>query len=161
EVMWRNIGNEDISVHLTSFSQPKLELVDAALSQDMNMLLTLISQGNHVRRMATTKTRQPLAEFAFDPSNWRNDSGVLEGEEQKRALIRFDQQLKEELNVKKVRLHDRTQGPLFSFTVSLTKQARSVLGKQFDQAAVELGSMDPDEVNRLQMSKKPLRLCGI
>ena len=61
-----------------------------------------MSRGSAARNSIKTKVRQPLAELKVQPGN----------KAERRALTRFADQLTEELNVKKVTLHEPSAGPL-------------------------------------------------
>ena len=65
--------------------------------------------------MVKIKVRQPLAEFRVQPSD----------EADGRAVERFADQIREELNVKKVTLHDGT-APLLSAAARLNKKTAGV-----------------------------------
>ena len=77
-------------------------LIDAELSADMDALLRLVSLGSAARNSVKIKVRQPLAELKVQPGN----------EADRRAVERFADQICEELNVKRVTLHDPASGPL-------------------------------------------------
>ena len=72
-------------------------LIDEQLSADMEALLRLVSLGSAARNTVKIKVRQPLAEMKVQPGDERD----------RRAVERFADQIREELNVKKVTLHDR------------------------------------------------------
>src|SRR5262249_44866939 len=104
EVMYRNLspgvatpGLE--SVHLCEYPQADESLVDADLSADMDALLRLVSLGSAARNTVKIKVRQPLAEMKVQPADDRD----------RRAAERFADQVCEELNVKKVTVHDPSQ----------------------------------------------------
>jgi isoleucyl-tRNA synthetase len=109
EVMYRNLvnGPEDRSVHLCDFPQPNGSLVEEDLSADMEALLRLVSLGSAARNQVKIKRRQPLAEMKVQPGDER-DAGAVE---------RFADQIEDELNVKKVTLHDGKNGPLLTVEV--------------------------------------------
>jgi isoleucyl-tRNA synthetase len=98
----RGAGQGPESVHLCDYPQPRPEWIDDELSADMEALLRLVSLGSAARNQVKLKVRQPLAELRIQPAN----------ERERRAVQRFAEQLADELNVKKVTLHDSSQGPL-------------------------------------------------
>jgi len=59
-------------------------------------LLRLVSLGSAARNSVRIKVRQPLAEIVIQPAN----------DAERRAIQRFAEQISEELNIKKVSLHD-------------------------------------------------------
>ncbi len=127
EVMYQNLewGEDEatgrrLSVHLCDFPKVDESLIDAALSADMEVLLRLVSLGSAARNSVKIKVRQPLAEIKILPAN----------EPERRAVSRFAEQISEELNVKKVRLHDPVKGPLLCYEVAPNLKT---LGPKFGQ----------------------------
>jgi isoleucyl-tRNA synthetase len=121
ETMYRNLrtNEQPESVHLCDFPAVDEALVDADLSDEMNCLLSLVSLGLSARNSAKIKVRQPLAELKVQASA---DS------EERAAVTRFGDQLREELNVKVVSLHDPEWGPLLTPQV---KPNMKTLGPKF------------------------------
>ncbi len=120
ETMWQNLKTpaDLICVHLCDFPTPDAGLADPTLSNDMESLLRLVSLGSAARNSVKIKVRQPLAELKVQPA----------GDSDRRAVERFADQIKEELNVKKVTLHDPASGPLLSQEV---KANMKTLGPKF------------------------------
>jgi isoleucyl-tRNA synthetase len=106
------------SVHLCDYPKPEQLPSDEQLSADMNALLRLVSLGSAARNAVKIKVRQPLAELKVQPAS----------DADRRAVERFADQINEELNVKKVTLHDPTSGPLLSCDV---KPSMKTLGPKF------------------------------
>lgn len=109
EAMYQNLtpkaAAEDLaSVHLNEFPIVDEKLIDSQLSADMDALLRLVSLGSAARNSVKLKVRQPLAELKVQPAD----------ESERRAVERFADQICEELNLKKVTLHDAARGPLLS-----------------------------------------------
>jgi isoleucyl-tRNA synthetase len=122
ESMYQNLvvkgAGSDGSVHWCDFPQADEKLIDAELSADMDALLRLVSLGSAARNSAKIKVRQPLAEIQ-----------VLPGDvQERRAVERFADQICEELNVKKVTLHEREQGALLRHEI---KPNLKTLGPKF------------------------------
>ncbi len=120
ETMWQNLKTpaETESVHLCTFPTADATLADQQLSDDMESLLRLVSLGSAARNSVKIKVRQPLAELKVQPAN----------DSDRRAVERFADQIKEELNVKKVTLHDPASGPLLTQEV---KANMKTLGPKF------------------------------
>ncbi|HEY7425516.1 MAG TPA: isoleucine--tRNA ligase [Gemmataceae bacterium] len=120
ETMYQNLRTADQpeSVHLCDFPKVDKDLIDADLSTDMDRLLDLVSLGLAARNSVKIKVRQPLAELKVQPA----------GEDDERAVARFGDQLREELNVKVVSLHDPEWGPLMTPDV---KPNLKTLGPKF------------------------------
>jgi isoleucyl-tRNA synthetase len=107
-----------ISVHLCDYPQVDESLIDAQLSADMDALLRLVSLGSAARDSVKIKRRQPLAELRVRPGT----------DAERRAVERFADQLRDELNVKQVTLHDPAAGPLLTPEVKPNAKA---LGPKF------------------------------
>jgi isoleucyl-tRNA synthetase len=120
ETMYQNLRTADMpeSIHLCDFPRVEESLIDADLSVEMDRLLDLVSLGLAARNSVKIKVRQPLAELKVQPA----------GEDDRRAVERFGDQLREELNVKKVSLHDPQRGPLL---VPVVKPNMKTLGPKF------------------------------
>jgi isoleucyl-tRNA synthetase len=122
EAMYRQLeawqGSRPESVHLCEFPQVDVLLIDEQLSDEMDALLRLVSLGSAARNSVKIKVRQPLAEMKVQPGS----------EADRRAVERFADQIREELNVKKVTLHDPAGGPLLRH---LVKPNMKVLGPKF------------------------------
>ena len=114
EVMYQNLErrekktDDDVSIHHCNFPEVDKSLIDLELSADMEALLRLVSLGSSARNSVRIKVRQPLAEIIIQPSS----------DAERRAVRRFAEQISEELNIKKVSLHDPGQGPLLGYEVS-------------------------------------------
>jgi isoleucyl-tRNA synthetase len=113
----QGVGAEE-SVHWCDFPKVDESLIDAQLSADMEALLRLVSLGSAARNSAKIKVRQPLAEMRVQPGD----------ESDRRAVERFADQICEELNVKKVTLHEPNQGPLLRYEI---KPNMKTLGPKF------------------------------
>ncbi|HMP17174.1 MAG TPA: DUF5915 domain-containing protein, partial [Gemmatales bacterium] len=111
EAMYQNLvrtfdAQAPESVHHCDYPQPELRLLDEKLSQDMDALLRIVSLGSAARNSAKIKVRQPLAELRVQPADEADAS----------AVKRFAEQIKEELNVKAVNIHDATK-PLLTMHI--------------------------------------------
>ncbi len=103
ESMYQNLiltlkPNEPESVHLASWPTFDANLIDENLLRDMNALLRVVELGRSARNTSGMKTRQPLPEVLV---RVRNDAEL-------QGLKRLEDQLTEELNVKKVSYLDVT-----------------------------------------------------
>ncbi|MGL4609180.1 MAG: isoleucine--tRNA ligase [Trueperaceae bacterium] len=90
--------NAPESVHLESWPQYDASLIDESLLRDMNALLRVVELGRSARNGSGMKIRQPLPEVLVRVRT----SDELAG------LKRLEEQLEEELNVKKVSYLDVT-----------------------------------------------------
>ncbi len=100
------------SVHLCDYPVADDTLIDHELSDEMDALLRLVSLGGSARNAVKMKVRQPLAEIKIQPAS----------DIERKALERFADQIREELNIKKVTLHDG-KTPLLTFDVKLNPKA--------------------------------------
>lgn len=127
EVMWRNLRAESDpeSVHLCDYPTADESVIDVELSDVMSALLRLVSLGGAARNLAKIKVRQPLAELVVRPTN---DATRL-------AVVRFVDQLRDELNVKGVSLPIDPVPAILTTTVRLNKKsAAAKLGAKLKEA---------------------------
>ena len=120
ESLYRNLvanhsGQAIESVHLTIWPEVHSELVDEQLVADTALLLETISLGHSARQSANLRVRQPLSEMLVRVP--RTSEG----------LRRFENELRDELNVKAVRYLNVDDGLVeYHFKPNLP-----VLGKQY------------------------------
>jgi isoleucyl-tRNA synthetase len=141
EAMYQNLvarglgGDVPVSVHLCDYPAADEALIDEPLSQDMDALLRLVSLGRAVRNVAKIKVRQPLAELRVRPA----------GDADRRAVERFAGQIKDELNLRRVALHDPALGPLLSFEYKLNpKVAGPKFGPRLGEVQAALAKLDAE-----------------
>jgi isoleucyl-tRNA synthetase len=101
DAMYRNLvaeqdGEAPPSVHLTSYPQPKEDLIDERLSADMDVVTSAVSAALGIREARKLRVRQPLRELIVVTS----DSAKAG------ALLRFRSQVIEELNVKSLSVRE-------------------------------------------------------
>jgi isoleucyl-tRNA synthetase len=131
EAMYQNLrtAKDPESVHLRDYPEPNPALVDERLSEDMDALLELVSLGGAARNVAKVKFRQPIAEVRVQ----------TESDAVRRAVNRFKDQIRQELNVKEVTLHYAGDGvlipDLLTASVKLNKKtAAAKLGAKLRDA---------------------------
>jgi isoleucyl-tRNA synthetase len=131
EKMYRNLTGDTGSVHLCDYPKPATQpatpgvagvgvtahgvsasTVDRELCDEMDALLRIVSLGGSARNAVKIKTRQPLSEIKIQPAS----------DIERKAIERFADQIREELNIKKVTLHDG-KSPLLTFDVKLNPKA--------------------------------------
>jgi len=155
ESMYQNLAGENQganapcspeSVHLALFPEADTSLIDAGLSADMEALLRLVSLGSAARNAVKIKVRQPLAELIIQPAN----------EAERRAVERFAEQIAEELNIKKVSLHDPSLGSLLRTEI---KPNPKNLGPKLGAfLKTSLPPHDTEEAARRLLSSLPLKI---
>ena len=93
----RNVEpNAAQSIHLTEFPKVQEEYIDDELINKINLVIKLTGMGRAARNQANLKVRQPLAELLIKIPSYQ-DSTILKS---------IEEQFKEELNVKSVRILD-------------------------------------------------------
>jgi isoleucyl-tRNA synthetase len=140
-----------VSVHLCDYPVADESLIDEELSADMEALLRLVSLGSAARNTVKIKVRQPLAEMKVQPRDERD----------RRAVERFGEQICEELNLKRVTVHESSNGALLSQEI---KPNMKVLGPKFGprlkEAQSALAAAPADAVERLQAGQS-VELSGL
>jgi isoleucyl-tRNA synthetase len=157
EVMYQNLEGseqpeEGSSIHLRDFPQGDESLIDRELSADMGAVLRLVSLGSAARNSMRIKVRQPLAEIKIQPAN----------ESERHAVERFAEQIIDELNLKKVTLHDGAQGPLLWYDVSPNlKTLGPKFGERVKELRAALNALDPiSVVQKLQAGNRIELACA-
>lgn len=155
ESMWQNLVSREPavsakSVHLADYPVADEKLIDHELSDDVDALLGLVSLGGAARNAAKTKVRQPLAELKVHPST----------DPERRAVVRFAGQLLEELNIKKVTLHDPAKPLLKAETKLNMKTAAAKIGPKMKDVQSALATMDPMKLSE-QLRAGPVEIGGV
>jgi isoleucyl-tRNA synthetase len=153
EAMYGNLKGPIVrgqgSVHHEPYPEATEPLLDAELSAEMDALLRLVSLGSAARNTAKIKVRQPLAELRIQPGS----------EAERRAIERFADQIKEELNLKKVTLHDPAAGTLLGYDVKPNlKTFGPKFGNRLQAAQKALAALNPTAVAEKVTSGQPLEL---
>jgi isoleucyl-tRNA synthetase len=122
------------SIHLEPFPQPDPNLIDEELSAQINSLLKIVSLGLSARNGLKIKVRQPLAELRVQCAS----------DTEKAAVTRFPDQITEELNVKKVSIHDQTSGTLLGAAVKANMRTLGPkMGAKLSAAQKAILAADP------------------
>lgn len=123
------------SVHLARWPQVQTALIDERLVADTEALLRAVSLGRAARKSAGLKVRQPLSEL------WVRAATPAEVE----GLQRFEDELRDELNVKAVRYFDAST----DFVEYRCKPNLRLLGKKYGKRVPAitnaLRELPPDE----------------
>ncbi len=153
EVMWKNLRlpSDPESVHLCDFPVADSSLIDNALSEDMATVQRVISLGLSARQLAKINVRQPLAELVVSPGS----------DADRRAVERFPDLIRDELNIKAVCLHVATTGPLLTATARLNRRtAAAKLGARLREAEAALAAMDANALQS-QLRNGPVEIVGV
>jgi isoleucyl-tRNA synthetase len=148
EKMYQNLKHAaQASVHHCDYPVADEALIDHALSDQMDALLRIVSLGGSARQTIKVKVRQPLAEIRIQPAN----------DAERKAVERFADQIRDELNIKLVSLHDAAKGPLLRFDLKLNPKAA---GPKFGQrlSAVTAALAQRTEAADLLQSGKSIEL---
>ncbi|MCZ8513979.1 isoleucine--tRNA ligase [Paenibacillus filicis] len=89
EDVYGNLGGRD-SVHLVDYPKPDEAVVDRKLESDMNAVRQIVELTRNIRNETALKTRQPLSELIVSMAHELD-------------LSRFEEIVKEEINVKAIR----------------------------------------------------------
>jgi isoleucyl-tRNA synthetase len=138
EEMYRNLvpGPDGRSVHLCDYAEPDESLIDEQLSADTGALRRLVRLGSAARNTVKIKVRQPLAELKVRPAE----------ESDRRAVERFADQIREELNVKKVTLHEGN-GALLSAEVKPNPKALGPkVGPRLKDVVTAIAKANPEQL---------------
>jgi isoleucyl-tRNA synthetase len=153
ETMYQNLktATEPESIHLCDFPKPDAKLIDDKLSDDMEALLRLVSIGAAARDSVKIKRRQPLAEMIVRPAS----------DAERRAVERFADQIRDELNLKKVSIREPAAGPLL---VPDIKPNPKALGPKFGQrlklVQAAVAAENPATLAARIQSGQPFELAG-
>ena len=129
EAIYRNLVAERVpdappSVHLCDWPVADDKLIDEDLSAATNLAMRLARLGRSARERANLRVRQPLAELVVDLSN----------EKDRARLATIGDQLRDELNVKQVRLATEVGG----LTAATVKPNFKALGPRFGRRMKEV-----------------------
>ncbi|HEX8855127.1 MAG TPA: isoleucine--tRNA ligase [Thermoleophilaceae bacterium] len=92
DAMYENLDGSEPSVHLCDYPEPDPAYRDEALEHDMAVVRDAVELGRSARSQAKVKLRQPLREAV-----------VVAAGREREAISRFEQLVRDELNVKLVR----------------------------------------------------------
>lgn len=131
------------------------DLFDAGLSADIKALQELVTMGGAARNKAGVKVRQPLAELRVVPCGDDDERATV-----RRAVERFADQLRDELNVKAVSLH--TDGPLLRETARLNpKTAKQRYKGKPEAAAAELSTANVAALRKQLKADGQVAVLGV
>jgi isoleucyl-tRNA synthetase len=118
------------SVHLARWPQVNEALIDEKLVADTQVLLRMVSLGRAARKTASVKVRQPLGEL------WVRAATPAEAE----GLRRFEDELRDELNIKQVRYMDAST----DFVEYRCKPNLRLVGKKYGKQVPAITSVLSD-----------------
>jgi isoleucyl-tRNA synthetase len=124
------------SVHLSRWPQVNNALIDEQLNADMELVQRVTSLGHAARQSANLKVRQPLAEVVV---RTRTD-------EEKAALLRLQQFVLNELNVKKLVFAEAASDLVDVQVFPYPKQLGQKYGKGYPKIRQAMGQWDQVEL---------------
>lgn len=151
EAIYQNLVHEirpdsHESVHHCPWPVPDIQLKDAASTSEMELVLRLVSLGHAARNKSNLKVRQPLAEVAFA-------LGMLSEAE---IVMKYAQLIRDELNVKEVRLLDTASEAVQYHLKPLPKQLGQKYGARFPIIRKALLELDPVHAGTQLLENRPI-----
>jgi len=143
EVMYQNLvreidGNALESVHHNAWPVPETQFEDDELIDEMSLVMRLVSLGHAARNKSGRKVRQPLSEVAFGLGS-SGEGAVVE---------RYADVIRDELNVKSVRLLDAASEAVQYQLKPLPKQLGQKYGSLFPSLRNEILGLNAEEIGK-------------
>ena len=136
------------SVHMADWPKADETMIDEPLNHEMDLVINLASLGHSARNKANRKVRQPLSECAFS-------LGIAENQA---VVEKYADVLKDELNVKKVRLLDAASEAM-EFTLNpQPKQLGQKYGSLFPAIRKKILEMDSMTTGRQLLEGKSIQV---
>jgi isoleucyl-tRNA synthetase len=139
EYIYKTIGGEKESVHLSDWPVFNQKLIDDKLEADMEETRNIITEALHLRSETGIKVKQPLAELK-----------IKKASENIQSNFSFQELIKEEANVKKVSFCEQL-GKDMELDTELTSELREEgalreIARQIQQVRKEAGLTPKDEI---------------
>ena len=127
------VAGAEPSVHLTSYPQADVTLIDDELERRMDAVRRVVTLGHAARQSAGVKTRTPLSRLVavFDPTD--HERGVLRGRDELAEIV------KDELNVKAFEVRDDAEGLVREIVKPELRSLGPKLGKDLPKVRTALG----------------------
>ncbi len=138
--------NAPESVHLATWPSVDESRIDESLNRNMATVMKLVSLGHSARQKANRKVRQPLAEAAFSVGRM----------DERQAVETYAALIKDELNVKSVRLLDASSEAVTYSLKPLPKQLGQKYGSKFPAIRTAVLAMSAEEGAHTLLSGQPL-----
>jgi isoleucyl-tRNA synthetase len=144
EVIYQNLARSidpegPESVHHCLWPKGLEEFADRELVEEMALVLRLVSLGHAARNKANRKLRQPLAESAFFVGSKREAEVVM----------RYTDLIRDELNVKEVRMLDAVSEAAAFRIKPLPKQLGQKYSSRFPEVRRAILDMESEKVNEV------------
>ena len=138
--LYRDLMQEELSVHLTDFPKADSMFINFELEQQINTARTLTSLALSLRKKEQIKVRQPLQKIIIPVKN--NEQRILIG--------RISDQLKGEINVKTVEILDDADSLLVKEVKPNFKLLGPRFGKEVKSVVQLIQSLTSEQVNQLE-----------
>ncbi len=150
ETIYQNLRNQSDpeSIHLTDYPVADTALMDDELSKAVEVTQSIVTAGGAARNVAKVKNRQPLAEMIVKPSS----------PEVQKAIERFDAEIREELNIKKISF--TTENLLNAEFKLLMKTAGAKIGPKGKDVQAELAKRTALEL-KAELRKGDVDIAGV
>lgn len=142
--LYRDLTGDKESVHLVLFPDIDESAIDSALEKRMNLAQTVTSLVLSLRRRANLKVRQPLSHIMIPAVD----------EEQRNAIEAVSDLLKNELNVKDVKIVGSEDGVLVKRVKPDFKKLGPKFGKSMKSVASAISSMSQQDIAGLEATGK-------
>jgi isoleucyl-tRNA synthetase len=136
------------SVHHCAWPDVNEKLLDERLNQQMALVMKLVSLGHAARNNANLKVRQPLLEASF----------AVGGVEERAVVEEFGELIKDELNVKQVRLLDAASEVVEYKLHPLPRQLGQKYGAHFPKLRSAIMKLDATEAAEAVLNGKPIEV---
>jgi isoleucyl-tRNA synthetase len=140
--------NAPESVHLSLWPEYDKAFIDDTLNHEMVTVMKLVSLGHAARNKADRKVRQPLAEAAFSVGNI----------EERDAVETYAELIKDELNVKRLRLLDTSSEAVVFRIKPLPRQLGQKYGNRLPTIAEKIAGIDPESAARKILNGQSLEI---
>lgn len=136
DVIYRNLTGE-VSVHLADYPKVDESMINDAIEERMDLVISLISMGRNSREEAKIKVRQPIQNIILDKKN-------------ETIIGDIDQLIKEELNVKEiVYMEDLSEYMNIEYKPNF-KVAGKLFGKDIKDFGNYLASINEEDIKLLE-----------
>jgi isoleucyl-tRNA synthetase len=126
------------SIHLTEWPTYNIKQIDEALGLKIKMIQKMVSLGRRIRQQSEIKVRQPLEKIIF----------ITKNQEEGAFLVDAQKEIKEELNVKNIEIHD-FNSQLVKYEINVNKAIMGPkIGKEVNTLEKEIKNIKPLKILR-------------
>jgi len=136
------------SVHHCAWPEANEKLLDERLNRQMALVMRLVSLGHAARNKANIKVRQPLSEASF----------AVGAVEERAVVEEFGELIKDELNVKQVRLLDAASEVVEYQLHPLPRQLGQKYGSRFPKLKNAIMKLDATDAAEKVLNGNPIEV---